>query len=132
MNHLPPQRPGKTNVVIGVIVAIVAVAALAVTLIVVKGGSYSGLEPFPVQGYRKSPQNLLGNTYQLDAQVDALLSYEPGVGRLLAVTSDAAPGRLPVFLPEGKAESIHAGQRYSMRVSIRDGGLIYVEELRKF
>jgi len=103
------SRFGKTNVVVGVIVAGLVVAIIAISLVFLKGGRYSGLEPFPVEQYQASPRNLLGNNYRLDAQVDSMINYQPGVGRLLVVQGENSAVRLPVFLPEGLSGSIHAG-----------------------
>ncbi|MEO0795089.1 MAG: hypothetical protein AAFX93_08005 [Verrucomicrobiota bacterium] len=128
----PRSHSGKFNPIIGVVIGIVALVILVITLVMVQGGSYSGLQKFPAESYRNAPQNLLGNSYVLDAQVDSMLSYEPGLGRLLAVRADESTGRIPVFLPDGLEDSIHTGQRYSMKVNIRNGGLIYIEELKKY
>lgn len=126
------RRPGKLNPAAGIGVAVLLLAVAGGLFFLLQGGAYRGLEPFPATTYRAAPRNLLGNAYRLDAQVDSLLAYEPGIGRLLAVTVEGAPGRVPIFLPEGLLASVHAGQRYRMRVTIREGGLVYVEELEKY
>ena len=40
--------------------------------------------------------------------------------------------RLPVYVPDGVSDNLHIGQRYKMRARIEQGGLIYVENLRKY
>lgn len=93
---------------------------------------FAGLEALPVEAYLKRPENFLGNTYMLTAQIDAQIKWEEGIGRILAVATQDSSSRVPVFVPEQAGQSLHVGQRYEMRVTIRNGGLIYVEDLRKF
>jgi hypothetical protein len=95
-------------------------------------GDFSGLEALPVDDYLERPRNLLGNTYLISAQIESQIEWEEGVGRILAVDTEGADSRVPVFVPEGVGENLYVGQRYEMRASIRRGGLIYVENLRKF
>lgn len=82
--------------------------------------------------YLQKPENFLGNTYRLTAQIDSQIEWEEGVGRILAVQSEGSSSRIPVFVPDAIEQNLHVGQRYEMRANIRNGGLIYVEELRKF
>lgn len=95
-------------------------------------GQFSGLEELPVDDYLERPGDLLGNTYLISAQIDSQIDWEEGVGRILAVETEGATSRVPVFVPDSMEENLYVGQRYEMRASIRKGGLIYVEDLRKF
>lgn len=95
-------------------------------------GQFSSLEELPVDDYLKRPGNLLGNTYVISAQIESQIEWEEGVGRILAVDTKGAASRVPVFVPDSVEGNLYVGQRYEMRVSIRKGGLIYVEDLRKF
>ena len=95
-------------------------------------GSFSSLEQLPVNSYLKKPGDFLGNTYLLSAQIDSQIEWEEGVGRILAVKAEGSSSRIPVFVPDVDGQNLHVGQRYEMRASIRKGGLIYVEVLRKF
>lgn len=95
-------------------------------------GQFSGLEELPVDDYLKRPGDLLGNTYVISAQIDSQIEWEEGVGRILAVETEGSTSRVPVFVPNGVGDNLYVGQRYKMRASIRKGGLIYVEDLRKF
>ena len=95
-------------------------------------GNFSGLEALPVDDYVKKPANFLGNTYLLSVQIDSQIQWEEGVGRILAVEPEGSSSRIPVFVPDAIQQNLHVGQRYEMRANIRKGGLIYVEELRKF
>ncbi|PXA03085.1 hypothetical protein DDZ13_13525 [Coraliomargarita sinensis] len=106
---------------------------LSVVLLTACGkGEFSSLESLPVDSYLKNPANFLGNTYLISAQIDSQIQWEEGVGRILAVETDGSTSRVPVFVPDGVGQNLHVGQRYEMRAIIRKGGLIYVEDLRKF
>jgi hypothetical protein len=89
-------------------------------------------EPFPVVAYQNAPDNLQGNRYTLDAEIDAQLEWREGTGRLIAVrplgTSDA---RLPVFIADSLSANLMVAQRYRLELTVRRGGLLYVNALRK-
>ncbi len=91
-------------------------------------------EPFPVAAYLESPDNLQGNRYTLDAEIDAQLEWKEGTGRLLAVRPlplDANQGRLPVFIADSLNANLMVAQRYRMELTVRRGGLLQVTSLRK-
>lgn len=95
-------------------------------------GEFSSLEKLPVANYMQSPGDFLGNTYLLKCRIDSQIKWEEGVGRILSVNAENSEARLPVFVPSSAGQNLHVGQIYEMRVTIREGGLIYVEALRKF
>jgi hypothetical protein len=95
-------------------------------------GNFSGLEALPVDDYVEKPGNFLGNTYLLSVQIDSQIEWKEGVGRILAVEAEGSSSRIPIFVPDTIEQNLHVGQRYEMRANIRKGGLIYVEDLRKF
>jgi hypothetical protein len=95
-------------------------------------GEFAKLEPLPVGNYLMRPGDFLGNTYLLKGRIDSQIRWEEGVGRILAMKMEGNPTRLPVFVPAAAGQNLHVGQIYEMRAVIREGGLIYVEALRKF
>lgn len=95
-------------------------------------GDFSKLETLPAQEFLEKPIDFLGNTYSVRAQIDSQIKWEKGVGRILAVLPDTSSKRLPVYVPEAVGSNIHIGQRFEMRVRIEEGGLVYVEALRKY
>ncbi len=95
-------------------------------------GNFSDSEPLPVDNYVKKPGDFLGNSYVLRAQIDEQIKWEKGLGRVLAVRVEGSDTPLPVFVPEGVTDNLHVGQRYEMEAIIEQGGLIYVEALRKY
>jgi hypothetical protein len=96
------------------------------------GGGRSDLEPLPVENYLEKPSDFLGNRYLLRTQIDEQLRWEKGLGRVLAVDVEGTAARLPVFVPESVGQTLHVGQRYEMDAIIEQGGLVYVEALRKY
>ncbi|MGB0258346.1 MAG: hypothetical protein ACPGES_06840 [Coraliomargarita sp.] len=129
---MPLSRTKQTGsalpIVIGVIVLIMAVGLY----VGMKSDGASDLEPFPAKNYLESPGDFLGNTYALNAQIDSQLRWEKGVGRVLAVKVSGESTRIPVFVPDAIGANVHKGQRYELEVLIEEGGLIYVEALRKY
>jgi hypothetical protein len=105
-------------------------AALALTG---PGCARQSNEPFPVVAYIDAPDNLQGNRYSLDAEIDAQLQWREGVGRLLAVRPLAAEAgsRLPVFIADSLNANLMVAQRYRFELTVRHGGLLHVTALRK-
>jgi hypothetical protein len=95
-------------------------------------GEFSSLEALPIDSYLKRPGDFLGNTYLLKGRIDSQIKWEEDLGRILAVRAESSQARLPVFVPSSVEQNLYVGQVYEMRAIIRQGGLIYVEALRKF
>jgi len=105
-------------------------AALLAPLFFAAGCSRSG-EPFPVKAFIAAPDNLQGNSYTLEAEIDAQLSWSEGTGRLIAVRTLREDARLPVFIADSMKTNLLVAQRYRFEVTVRKGGLLYVERLKK-
>ena len=88
-------------------------------------------EPFPVHAFIAAPDNLQGNRYQLEAEVDAQLNWREGVGRIIAVRPLKGDVRLPIFIADSLKANLLVAQRYRFAISVRKGGLLYVEHLDK-
>lgn len=104
--------------------------AAACALILLGGCGRSG-EPFPVKSFVNAPDNLQGNRYYLDAEIDAQLSWREGFGRIIAVRPLQADARLPVFIADSLHANLLVAQRYRFQITVRKGGLLYVESLDK-
>jgi hypothetical protein len=105
-------------------------AAFGVSLLLASGCGRSG-EPFPVRAFLSAPDNLQGNRYQLEAEIDAQLNWREGVGRLIAVRTLREDVRLPVFISDSMKANLLVAQRYRFDITVRKGGLLYVERLKK-
>ncbi len=88
-------------------------------------------EPFPVRAFLAAPDNLQGNRYRLDAEIDAQLNWREGVGRIIAVRPLKDDARLPVFIADSLKANLLVAQRYRFIITVRKGGLLYVEQLEK-
>lgn len=124
-----PKHRNPASIWIGVSVVF---SLLAVALMSGCGDNFSDLEVLPTESYMKKPGDFLGNTYTIRAQIDSQVKWDKLVGRILAVIPESGGARLPVFVPENVGGNLHIGQRYEMRARIEEGGLIYVESLRKY
>ncbi len=105
-------------------------AALLALLFATTGCGPSG-EPFPVREFLSAPDNLQGNRYELEGEIDAQLSWREGVGRIIAVRTLRGDARLPVFIADSLKANLLVAQRYRFEVTVRKGGLLYVERLKK-
>ena len=108
-------------------------AAIFALLSIAPGCTRQTHEPFPVSTYLDAPDNLQGNRYTLDAEIETQLEWKEGVGRLLAVHPLAAEAgvRLPVFIADSLQANLMTAQRYRLELTVRRGGLLYVNALRK-
>lgn len=122
----------KNKIIVPAGIAIGVLVLFAVTLFAFKNQRFSGLEELPIESYRSSPENHLGNSYLLEAQIDSQLSWSEGVGRILSVVPNGYTNRIVVFVSDEISKSLHVGQRYRMSVSIVTDGLIKVDDLEKF
>ena len=103
---------------------------LLVPLFLASGCGRSG-EPFPVRAFLAAPDNLLGNRYELEAEIDAQLNWREGLGRIIAVRTLRDDARLPIFIADSMKANLLVAQRYRFEISVRKGGLLYVEYLKK-
>ncbi len=88
-------------------------------------------EPFPVGAFLREPLQFAGNRYHLNATVTSLLSSENGFGRILLVSPEPEGEPLPLFVPASLERNVKFQQRYRFKLSVEDGGLLYVNELDK-
>lgn len=88
-------------------------------------------EPFPVRAFFSAPDNLQGNRYSLEAEIDAQINWREGVGRLIAVRTLRDDARLPVFIADSLNANLLVAQRYRFEITVRKGGLLYVDHLKK-
>ncbi|MGZ0657470.1 hypothetical protein ACWPKS_17870 [Coraliomargarita sp. W4R72] len=128
LTNFPRHRFGRFGRPIALFLSLLA----GLMLLACSGGHRSDLEVLPVASYLQKPGDFLGNRYVLRAQINEQLKWEKGLGRVLAVVAEGSDARLPVFVPETVGDNLHVGQRYELEVIIEQGGLIYVEALRKY
>ena len=95
------------------------------------GGCSKSGEPFPVRAYLSAPENLQGNRYQLEAEVDSQLGWREGVGRLIVVRTLREDARVGVYIADALKANLLVAQRYRMEITVRKGGLLYIDSLEK-
>ena len=122
----------KAKVIVPIIIGVAIVGGLLAFLVRQQTDPYGNLPEMDFREYLQTPGALYGNRYLLVCEVDKTISYEEGLGRLLAVRDFENGPRVPVFISENLDGNVHVGQRYRMKVFIRDQGLIYVEAMQKY
>jgi len=124
--------PGKINpILIAFLIPLVVIVA-AVVFVVARKASHNSGDQFDYAAYIKSPDNLLGNHYNLDAQVVSQIRWDEGFGKLLEIQPVNGEAHLSVFVPDKLVGNLNVGQRFHMGVVIKDDGLISVESLDKY
>lgn len=109
----------------------VLLAVLAAPLLFLSSGCGRSGEPFPVRSFLAAPDNLQGNRYVLEAEIDQQINWREGLGRLIAVRTLRDDARLPLFIADSMKTNLLVAQRYRFEVTVRKGGLLYVERLKK-
>jgi hypothetical protein len=88
-------------------------------------------EPMPVEAFLERPLQFAGNRYHLEASVVNLLSSRQDLGRIVLVAAGGGGERLPLFLPAELETNLQFQQQYLFLLTVEDGGLLYVRELKK-
>jgi len=126
-------RPGKINPVFVAFLIPLLVIVTAGVFVVMRNHLRHSLPAFSLDVYRNTPDELQGNHYNLDAQIESQLRVDEGFGRMLIVKAlDGAGGRLSVLLPDGVTGDFNSGQRFHMQVVVKDKGLIQIEDMSKY
>ncbi|MBC2602107.1 hypothetical protein [Puniceicoccus vermicola] len=88
-------------------------------------------EPLPVSAFMERPLQFSGNQYHLDASVENVLASEEQVGRIVLVSADLDGSSLPIFLPSDLPGNVEFQQKYRFKLSVENGGLLYVHAMTK-
>ncbi len=88
-------------------------------------------ETLPVGTYMERPMQFAGNRYHVDATVQNVLVSDDQLGRILLVTAGQDNLSLPVFLPAELSVNVEFQQRYRLKLSVENGGLLYVRAMSK-
>lgn len=124
------MRPPKKRFLIGGCLLLIAV--VAVLGAVFGRGKFRDFDRFPTAAYLEAPANLQGNKYVLDAWIESQLHWREEVGRLVEVRPASGQEKVAVFVPAALEQNLYVGQRYHMKVSVRRGGLLHVQDLQKY
>lgn len=90
------------------------------------------MEEIPVASYLDSPRNFIGNSYSLTAQIDDLIHGDLKIGRIFSVIPQNYSIRIPVFIPSSLSENLYARQRFKMKATVKEDGLLWIDHLYKY
>ena len=129
MSRTQNKKNGSTLLIV---IAVVCLVVVVVAVLKWRSNSLSGLERFPCfRLYGQARRFPWQHVFPAGADRHTV-KMAAGHRGILAVEVEGAAAPLPVFIPENAGGNIQPGQRFDMRVQIQDGGLIYVEDLRKY
>lgn len=122
----------KPKALITLLIGALLAGALVAYMVKRQIDPYGNLPTLDINTYQEQPGTLYGNQYLLHCQIDEILHYQENLGRLVAVRDFAQSPRIPVFISKEIDGNVHVGQRYRMKVHIRQQGIIYVEAMQKY
>jgi hypothetical protein len=98
------------------------------------GGNFRNLEPLDIPTYLEYARSLRGNVYKVEGTVLNSLAWDKNKGRLISieVKNDRGFDVLPVLVPSSLNNvNLQKGQKFILKISIGENGIIEVEELEK-
>lgn len=91
------------------------------------------LEKFPSAKYLENHHAVAGARFRGDLRVEADLGWKEGVGRLMVFTAVDEARPLVVMIPAHLSNIYFTkGQTYVAELEVREGGLIYANNCRKY
>jgi len=130
-----PRHRAKSSKVIWIVVALIGLSAMAIAGVFVSSylnGTFRTWETFPVSKYLESHQALAGLKFRGDLRVENDLGWKDGVGRLMVFTVSENPQPIVVLIPPSLSQIYFTkGQRYEGELEVKEGGLIYANQIRK-
>jgi len=121
-------------VLIGVIVAVVALFFGIKSLMGRKKVSFEGTPPLPIEDFVEHGNSLRNNEYVIDGVVDAQDVKDDGRVVFLRVKSSGADYNIPVKIPadfKGQNINIEREQRYSFKIRIEKQGVPVALEIAR-
>lgn len=118
------------------IIAAVAVGAGAIVFFKGKGADpFDGLTKLDAGDYLTNPTSVSGNSYQLTGTVTEKLK-QTDEGRLFSLAAKPLNGGEPmpvgIFFPaKFSAENILVGQEFTIKIEVKNNGLLEVKELKR-
>ncbi|MDZ4742836.1 MAG: hypothetical protein SGI98_05385 [Verrucomicrobiota bacterium] len=87
---------------------------------------------FSVNAFLENPASLAGNRYKAQMRVESQLGFSAETGRLLVFKEQVNQKPLAVVVP-AKLDKVNLekGQLLEVKFIIKDGGVIYVEDIQK-
>lgn len=133
---MPQKRSGGGKAALwGVLGAVGALILAGVAYMAFKGiqDPFRTLDNFPVEKFLANHQSVLGSRFKADLVVDAELGGAFDKGRLMSFRDDSTQKVLALLVgPESSQVGFTKGQRYQVEVEVKEGGLIYAHQFKKF
>lgn len=97
-----------------------------------KSSSQAAYNDFTAESFLENPASFSGNRYQAPMRVESQIGFDPKVGRLMVFKEDKTQKSFPVLIPtELDKVNIEKGQLLMVRFVVKEGGLIYAEDIQK-
>lgn len=106
--------------------------SLAIFIWYQNADSMGDMDEIPIESYLDSPLNFVGNRYRLTGQIDDLIKGDMKVGRIFSVIPQNYSIRIPVFIPESLSANLQARQRFQMGLTVKENGLLWIDDLKKY
>ena len=129
-----PRRPAFTKAALIITVTLSAVLLIGGSLLLFNylNDPYRKLESFPVSKYFDDFQSLAGLKFRAELRVDADLGWKESIGRLMVFSPSGENRQLVVFIPPALSDVFfNKGQNYTVKLEVKEGGLIYADSCRK-
>lgn len=138
LDDLKKQQTRRSGLWIGLLILALLITAGGVAWYFLGGhreqraSAQAHYNDFTVAAYLANPPSLAGNRYQARMRVDSQLGSSQDSGRLLVFKEMDSDKPLAVLVPASLDKiNLEKGQLLQVRFLIRDGGLIYVEDIQK-
>ncbi len=93
---------------------------------------YRTVTELPVRDYLENSNSMRGNTYKMEATIEASLEVSRTGGRLFSVNVVSENSLVPVLVPpEFNHVNIERGQRYLFKIEVGEKGVLRAADVRK-
>jgi hypothetical protein len=120
----------------GIIIAIVALVFIGKSTFSKKQAGFGNMPKLSMEEYLQNGNSLRGNEYVLDGKIDGILGGDETKDgtRLVSVQIESSGGAEFIGVeipPELKGHNIEREQRYSFRVTFRQGGIAVANAINR-
>ena len=127
------SRKKKSSPLPAILGGVVAVAAIAIGFISLKGEDVPTAKGFPLETYVESCNSLRGNQYSIQGEVLENAHHDPLVGKFIFLTVDTGGGKASSELPQNvgilvpadvDGPNLETKQRYTFVVDVKKEGAL--------
>jgi len=122
------RASSSTNplLIVGIVVAVVAVIIGGKFLLSKKTESFSDVTPLTIQHLLENGNSLRGDEFAVEGRIDEKLRWTPSNGQVVSIMVKTQGGEepIPILIPEKFSKlNIEREQRYSFKVEFQQGGI---------